>query len=194
MGKLLIRLSSPSVLLAESSSSKAGGTDEGNEFCLTKYLFHTSNDFAVKFYDMGPMTLLPLRRKACCTCLSPSNIHRPSFNPRNMARMASTLTTTTLRTTVYIHTYYTYVHTNMWSMMQYKCVRLLKTSEFVSGFLAHNEKQPCYNTTVLLLFCLHVGLTKHWKAYVTAHMRSVSSIRSLKLCFYCNMYISSEIT
>jgi hypothetical protein len=58
-----IHQSSLAILLAESSSSRGGGTGKGNdEFCLTKFLFLT----AIKSYDMGLTALLPLWRKVCC--------------------------------------------------------------------------------------------------------------------------------
>jgi hypothetical protein len=64
------------ILPAQPSSSKAEGTGGGNdEFFLTKYLFHTSKVSltCLKYYDMGPTALLPLRRKACCGFLLPSS-------------------------------------------------------------------------------------------------------------------------
>jgi hypothetical protein len=53
-------------LPAESSSGKAGGTGEGNEFGLTNYIIHT-----LKGSYMGPTTLLSLQTKACCGFVSP---------------------------------------------------------------------------------------------------------------------------
>jgi hypothetical protein len=56
-------------LPAESSSSKAGGAGKGNdEFCLSKYPFHTWKGFqhVVIPYCVGPTALLPLRKKAFC--------------------------------------------------------------------------------------------------------------------------------
>jgi hypothetical protein len=48
----------------------------------------------VKFYDMGPMASLPLRRKGCSGYLSPLKIHRlgRDLNPQTLGSMASTLT------------------------------------------------------------------------------------------------------
>jgi hypothetical protein len=51
---------------------------------------------------MGPMALLPLRRKWCSGFLSPLKIHRPrsGLNQRNLGPVASTLTTSPPRTTL----------------------------------------------------------------------------------------------
>jgi hypothetical protein len=69
------------------SSSKAGGTGEGNyEFCLTKYLLHIS---------MGSLTCLTiLRHRADGFTSSPKDFYRPwpGLNPRPLGQMASTLT------------------------------------------------------------------------------------------------------
>jgi hypothetical protein len=51
---------------------------ERNEFGLRNIFVHTSKLFlrAVKSYDMGLTTLLPLRRKVCCGILSSLKTHR----------------------------------------------------------------------------------------------------------------------
>jgi hypothetical protein len=56
----------------------------------------------VRFYDMGPTALLPLRRKWCSGFLSPLKIHRPrsGSNPRTLGPVASTLITSPPRATM----------------------------------------------------------------------------------------------
>jgi hypothetical protein len=54
------------ILTAELPSSKAIGTGEGNdEFCLMKYLFHTSKDSltCLKILLHGATALLPFQRR-----------------------------------------------------------------------------------------------------------------------------------
>jgi hypothetical protein len=84
-GKLLILPPDRSlaILPAKLSSSKTGENGEGHDkFSLTKYIFHTSKGsfHAITSHDMGPMALLPLRRKACWGFLSPS----PGFELANL--------------------------------------------------------------------------------------------------------------
>jgi hypothetical protein len=71
----------PSELCGNLTSShpvpKQGDLGEGNnEFNLWSIFVHSSKWFlqAVKFYDLGPTCLLPLRSKACCRFLSPLKI------------------------------------------------------------------------------------------------------------------------
>jgi hypothetical protein len=63
-----------------------GMAKEIMNFCHTKYLLHVSKGSLTcrKSYNMGPMALFPLRRKACCVFVSPLKIHRPrqGLNPR----------------------------------------------------------------------------------------------------------------
>jgi hypothetical protein len=73
----------------QSYSSKGGGTGEENdEFCLMKYLFHTSKG-ALTCREMlryGADGFTPIQRKAFCEFLSPLKIHRPrpGLNPRTL--------------------------------------------------------------------------------------------------------------
>jgi hypothetical protein len=69
---------------------------EGNENLVylslwdVGYLLH-----AMKSYDMGPLALLPIRRKVCCGFLSPLEVHcLGRTNPQPLGPVASTLTTT----------------------------------------------------------------------------------------------------
>jgi hypothetical protein len=83
----------------ESTSSKAGGTGEVNdEFCVTKYLFHTWKEHAVKSYDMGPTALLPLRREGGAA----ADFYRPwaDLDPGTLGTIASTHATRPPRATV----------------------------------------------------------------------------------------------
>jgi hypothetical protein len=59
---------------------------EGNdEFGLVKYFVHTCSDFlhAIKSYNMGSPTLLPLQRKMCCGFLSPLESIAFDIEPAN---------------------------------------------------------------------------------------------------------------
>jgi hypothetical protein len=57
---------------------------------------------AVKFCNVGPTALLPLRRNSCYGYLSPLKIHRPrpGLNPRTSSPIASTITTRPPRPTL----------------------------------------------------------------------------------------------
>jgi hypothetical protein len=88
------------------SSSKAGGTSEGNDkFCLTQYLFRASNRYLVglcqKSLRHGTYCFIPLWRKPFYWFLSLLKIHRPRpcFNPRMLAPISIKLTTMPSRTT-----------------------------------------------------------------------------------------------
>jgi hypothetical protein len=64
-----VHQSSLAILPAESSMRKAEGNDKGNdEFCLTKYLFHTLKGSLTccKIVWHVLTALLPLWRNACC--------------------------------------------------------------------------------------------------------------------------------
>jgi hypothetical protein len=57
---------------------QVGGIDEISEnFVFQAFFFCTCDVLrAVKFYDMGPPALLPIRRKMCCGIVSPLTINR----------------------------------------------------------------------------------------------------------------------
>jgi hypothetical protein len=83
-GKLpILHQSSLAILPADPSSSKqeelakemVNFASRSISFILRRVLYHT-----VKYYDMGPMALLPFRRKACCRFLSLS----AGFEPANL--------------------------------------------------------------------------------------------------------------
>jgi hypothetical protein len=77
----------------QSSSSKSGGTGEGNyELGYTKYL----HSYFRQILQRGTNGFLPLRRKARRGFLSSVNIHRPRscLNLLTLGTMASTLTIT----------------------------------------------------------------------------------------------------
>jgi len=83
-------------LYTQSSGSKQEERAKGvMNLALRSIFVHTCKWFLTcrKSYDMGPLALLPLRRKACCGFLS----LRPGLNPRTLGPMASTLTITSPR-------------------------------------------------------------------------------------------------
>jgi hypothetical protein len=71
----------------QSSSSKVGGTDGGNESVLRKSL--------CSYFELKAMALLSLRRKTCCGFVSPS----AGLSPRTLSPIASTITITPPRST-----------------------------------------------------------------------------------------------
>jgi hypothetical protein len=90
------------VVAAEIPSSEAGRNLEKLNFAY-QYLYHTWRDIlhAVKSYDMGLTSLLPLLRKACYGVLSPLKIHRcrPDLNPRTLGPVAIAITSRSPTTT-----------------------------------------------------------------------------------------------
>jgi hypothetical protein len=80
------------ILPSGSSNSEAGGTDEGNEFCLTKYLFDTSKGSLTcrKTLRHGADDITSLRTKVM---LLKNTSPRLGLKPRTLGPIASTLTT-----------------------------------------------------------------------------------------------------
>jgi hypothetical protein len=78
---LSVHQSSLAVLPTESSGSKQQERVKGMmNFALLNIFVHTCKWFlhAEKPYDLGPPSLRPIQRKACCGFLSPLNIQRLS--------------------------------------------------------------------------------------------------------------------
>jgi hypothetical protein len=76
---------------AKSSSSKAGLSGEGNEFCLTKNLFHTAM-ISLKYRKIlrhGADGFTSPPKEGCCWFLLPLKIRRsrPGLNLRNLGSM-----------------------------------------------------------------------------------------------------------
>jgi hypothetical protein len=70
------------------------GENMAAEFCLQDISFMLVRFFYMPYiYYMGPMALLPLRRKLCYGFLSPLKIHHPlpGLNPRTLGPVPSTL-------------------------------------------------------------------------------------------------------
>jgi hypothetical protein len=91
---LLIR---PPELSGKLICNKAGESDEENdEFCLTKYRFHTLKGLLIccKIVRHAADGFTSLRRNAWCIFLSPLKIHhpRPELNPWTLGPTASTQT------------------------------------------------------------------------------------------------------
>jgi hypothetical protein len=92
----------------QSSSSKAGGTGEGNyEFCLAKYVCSYLEGLfnMVKSYDMGPAACFtsPLKEVVLRIFIALKNpLPRPGLNPRTLSTVASTLTTRPTRVTKHV--------------------------------------------------------------------------------------------
>jgi hypothetical protein len=56
---------------------QVGGMDKRSENFAYQYLKYLKGSLMChKYYDMGPLALLPIRRKVCCGFLSPLKIHR----------------------------------------------------------------------------------------------------------------------
>jgi hypothetical protein len=76
---------------------RVGGMDEGVIILHIQYLWYVNRSFyAVKSYDLGPLALLPTRRKVCCKFLSSLKVLHLSrvLKPSPLSPVASTLTTT----------------------------------------------------------------------------------------------------
>jgi hypothetical protein len=99
-----VHQNSIALLPAEPPSSKADGTGEGNEFFLTKSLFHTSKGSLIccKLLRHLADGLLSFRRKTCCGFLLPSKAIALGgiTNPRTLGPVASTLTARPSRMTI----------------------------------------------------------------------------------------------
>jgi hypothetical protein len=123
-----------------------------------------------KYYDMGPMAFLPLRRKSCYGFLSSLKIHRPrsDLNPGTLDPMANTLIT---RTSMATYMDYKYINKQMGYVLctiSYLEVGLTISNENLTEMENAYDSLEC---VVSKCYCIHDARTERRRGWSVLGMK-----------------------